>query len=74
MCALCLQTPCHPRCPNAPEREPIKTCVRCDEGILAGDKYFGSEDGSICEECMDGMKASEILELLGEELKTAEKE
>lgn len=74
MCALCRKEPCDCRCPNAPEPEPVKICARCEEGIFAGEKYFDSPDGPICEECMDGMKANEILEILGEKLDTAEQE
>ena len=72
MCSVCYQNPCHPRCPNAPEPKPVIVCVRCEEGIFAGDKYYESGEGPICEECMDGMRAGEILELFGEEMITAE--
>ena len=50
MCAECGMNPCHPRCPNAPEPVPIYECVKCGYGILAGDKFWDSPEGKICEE------------------------
>ena len=40
MCELCLQNPCHPRCPN---HSPINThvcCDKCGEMIEVGDEYI----------------------------------
>lgn len=71
MCRLCMQTPCHPRCPNAAEAEPLYRCCVCGEGIYEGDKYYQDGDQEICSECMDGMATDELLELFGESLKTA---
>lgn len=68
MCALCKQYPCNSRCPNAPEPEPVLTCIRCEEGIFAGSKYFESDEGPICEECIHDMNGIEVLELIGEEM------
>ena len=62
MCAECGMNPCHPRCP------------KCGYGILAGDKFWDSPEGKICEECVDDMSAEEILKLCGESLTEAEKE
>lgn len=50
MCAECGMNPCHPRCPNAPEPVPVHECVKCGYGILAGDKFWDSPEGKICEE------------------------
>mgnify|MGYP000378063329 CR=1 FL=1 len=61
MCAECGMNPCHPRCPNAPEPVPVHECVKCGYGILAGDKFWDSPEGKICEECVDDMSAEEIL-------------
>ena len=74
MCAECGMNPCHPRCPNAPEPVPVHKCVKCGYGILAGDKFWDSPEGKICEECVDDMSAEEILKLCGESLTEAEKE
>lgn len=74
VCSICLSNPCNPRCPNAPEPEPIYTCSRCGYGIFDGDKYLDGPDGKICEECLEDMAVSELLGILGEELLTAEKE
>lgn len=71
MCRLCMQTPCHPRCPNATEPEPLYRCNVCDEGIYEGDKYFAVGEKEICVECMQFMSAEELLELFGESFKTA---
>lgn len=59
MCAECGMNPCHPRCPNAPEPVPVHECVKCGYGILAGDKFWDSPEGKICEECVDDMSAEE---------------
>ena len=74
MCAECGMNPCHPRCPNAPEPVPVHECVKCGYGILAGDKFWDSPEGKICEECVDDMSAEKILKLCGESLTEAEKE
>ena len=71
MCAECGMNPCHPRCPNAPEPEPVHTCNKCGYGIFEGDKFFHGPEGYICRECLDDMTAEEILEMLGESLRTA---
>lgn len=71
MCSICMQNPCHPRCPNAPEYKPIMRCLECGEGIYVGDKYYDTGYGGICGECMEDKTVSEILELLGERLSVA---
>lgn len=74
MCSVCMSNPCHPRCPNAPEPEPVYTCNKCGYGIFDGDKFFDGPEGHICEECLDDMTTDEILEMFGEKLQTAQKE
>lgn len=74
MCSVCMSNPCHPRCPNAPEPEPVYTCNKCGYGIFDGDKFFDGPEGYICEECLDDMTTDEILEMFGEKLQTAQKE
>lgn len=71
MCSVCMRVPCHPRCPNAPEPVPIYRCGKCGEGIFEGDKYYDSQKGYICEECLDDMSSGELLELVGESLASA---
>lgn len=73
MCVECRQNPCHPRCPNA---EPIRiqkiavgTCERCGVEIYPGDWYFEAVDETMfCEECLNDLPASDILELCGKSL------
>lgn len=40
MCMICHQSPCHPRCPNAPDPPAVYTCKHCGEPITAGDEYL----------------------------------
>ena len=40
MCQLCLQTPCHPNCPNCPAPAEIYTCEYCSDAIIEGDEYI----------------------------------
>lgn len=72
MCEICRQTPCNSRCPNAPETEPVEKCLKCGDGIYQGDGYFDGPDGPICENCMEDMSYSEVLEIIGEKMKVAE--
>lgn len=74
MCSVCRQTPCNPSCPNAPEPIPVHTCVECGFGIYAGDKFWDSPNGPVCEDCLDDMAAETILTMLGESVETAEVE
>lgn len=72
MCDICLRTPCHSGCPNAPEPTAIYTCDRCSEPILADDKYLEEPDGDyLCENCLDNMTTLELLSELGIEIQTA---
>lgn len=71
MCEICRQVPCHPRCPNAPEPVPVYECTECHEGIFDDEKYFDGPNGPICSNCIDDMSASEMMELLGEEMSHA---
>lgn len=71
MCSICLQNPCSSRCPNSSDPMPNKWCVHCGDGINVGDKYFGSDAGPVCKECMEGKSYEEILDIFGESMKTA---
>lgn len=70
MCSVCRQSPCHPRCPNAPEPAPVAYCRICYEPLFAGDKHY---DG-ICKGCLDDMDTEEWLELFGEDMKEIKEE
>ena len=60
MCSLCLKTPCDSRCPNAPEPKPVVNCKECGVGIFEGERFYDSEKGPICEDCMvyDGIRSA----------------
>ena len=72
MCEVCRQTPCHPRCPNAPEPEPVYTCSECGYGIFEGDRYVEVGGRYYCEECLDDMATETLLSLFDIEMETAE--
>lgn len=72
MCEICRRTICASGCPNAPEPKPVDICSQCGDGILEGDEYFDGPDGAICENCMEDMSYTEVLEIIGEKMKVAE--
>lgn len=39
MCDVCHQSPCHPRCPNAPDPPAVYVCTHCLEPITEGEEY-----------------------------------
>lgn len=53
MCDMCLQSPCNPRCPNAPEPPAIHKCMHCDEDIVEGEGYYDVDGEPWCEHCMN---------------------
>ena len=55
MCAECLRTPCHPRCPNAPDPEliPVYVCSGCSTEIMDGEDYWDIMGEQFCERCID---------------------
>lgn len=53
MCVECHQTPCHPRCPNAPEPEKVFICSGCGDYIYDGDWYYDVLGEQFCENCME---------------------
>ena len=71
MCDLCKVNPCHSRCPNA-EPSIFSKCKECGGDILIGDRYYNSNKGFICYECLSEMTVLELVELFGEELEIAE--
>lgn len=60
MCEECLQTPCHPRCPNAAHTA-MYYCSICGTEIYEGDTMYVIEDENICEECvLDAKTTAEV--------------
>lgn len=51
MCDICMQHPCHPRCPNAPEPEYIDQCCVCGRFIKYGEEYVDENGVVTCLEC-----------------------
>lgn len=63
MCEVCRQTPCHPRCPNAPDPPIVYYCVGCGEEIREGDYYYKIARDAWCCNCIeDCRKEAEIEE------------
>ena len=63
MCSICLRTPCHSRCPNAPEEREIEHCSLCDEGIFEGEDMVKIEGKWYHEDCLDKDFFIELLDL-----------
>lgn len=72
MCSECHMTPCHPRCPNAPDPPAVTTCYRCKESICPGDEYARIDGVDYCEGCIDDMPYCVLIPLLGGEWKTVQ--
>lgn len=66
MCDVCHMTPCHPRCPNAPDMPKVHTCKYCGEDIVAGDEYL-EVDGDYyhLEDCANDVAMDFLLERFG---------
>lgn len=73
MCELCLQNPCHPRCPN---HSPINThvcCDKCGEMIEVGDEYLENINGNAAHlDCFYSI--GNLLDWLDEDIKVMEKD
>ena len=52
MCDICWQSPCHPRCPNAPEPPVAHRCVFCGCEIYEGEGYYDLDGEPWCEVCV----------------------
>ena len=74
MCAICMKTPCDPRCPNAPDPPAVASCHRCGEPIVPGDEYARIDGVNYCENCIDDMPYCELIPLLGGDWRTASEE
>ena len=53
MCSECWQTPCHPRCPNAPEPPVFAKCENCRTEIYEGEEYYHIGKHKFCVDCVD---------------------
>lgn len=52
MCEICRQTPCHNRCPYAPEPQVAYRCWQCGNEIYEGEDLYIINDEMWCEECV----------------------
>ena len=52
-CDVCLQSPCHPRCPNAADPPAVFVCSGCGDDIYDGDDYWDILGEQFCERCVD---------------------
>ena len=51
MCAICHQTPCNYRCPNAEDRATV-VCEHCGTKLYPGEDAYDIEGAVICDECL----------------------
>lgn len=56
MCDVCLQSPCHPRCPNALDPPAVYVCSGCSRDIYEGDDYWDILGEQWCERCVDNAR------------------
>lgn len=56
MCDICLQYPCHPRCPNADEPPVACECDLCNGNIYEGDAVYVIDGIHVCEDCIDNSR------------------
>ena len=56
MCDICLQSPCHPRCPNAADPPAVFVCSGCGDDICDGDDYWDIMGEQFCENCVDNAR------------------
>lgn len=73
VCEICLRSPCLTGCPNE-VIQIIGYCKKCRCDIEIGMKYLDHDSGYICEDCLDEMTTTQLLDLFGEELQVAAKE
>jgi hypothetical protein len=62
MCDICLRTPCHNRCPNAPEPPVVCLCCQCGNEIYEGDELYSINDEKWCEECVTDCRTTAEVE------------
>lgn len=57
MCSECLQSPCHPRCPNY-DPPVFDECDCCGSEIYEGEDYWEIEGTIYCERCIENCKST----------------
>lgn len=62
MCEECRQSPCHPRCPNAPDPRAVFVCSGCSQDIYEGDWVFHIMGEQYCEKCIEGFREEATLD------------
>jgi hypothetical protein len=63
ICDICLHTPCHPRCPNAPDPPIVFYCDICNDPIYEGDDYYDFGEEKYCYDCVQrAFRTAEIEE------------
>lgn len=64
MCSICMQNPCHSRCPNYEPPMVIHYCSICGNGIHDGEEYIVNDDTEYAHfNCFYRMR--DLLEWLG---------
>lgn len=74
MCDECRMSPCHPRCPNAPEPPKVYTCKICGEPIVEGEEYYEMDAEFYHEECFEDNAVQILMDECGAMKGTAELE
>lgn len=74
MCDVCRMSPCHPRCPNAPEPPKVYTCKICGEPIVEGEEYYEMDAEFYHEECFEDNAVQILMDECGAMKGTAELE
>lgn len=72
MCSECHMSPCHPRCPNAPEPPKVYTCKICGEPIVEGEEYYEMDAEFYHEECFEDNAVQILMDECGAMKGTAE--
>lgn len=61
MCEMCLQNPCHPRCPHAPDPPKYGECENCGVTIYDGDECYKIGECLFCISCVrEGFITAEV--------------
>ena len=55
-CDICLQLPCHPRCPNAAGPPAVYICSGCGQDIYDGEDCWFIMGEQFCERCIDNAR------------------
>lgn len=74
MCSECHMSPCHPRCPNAPEPPKVYACKICGEPIVEGEEYYEMDAEFYHEECFEDNAVQILMDECGAMKGTAELE